>query len=897
MERESARPPRWALRLLRVICPTRSFEEIEGDLTEEFYRDMRRFGAKRARREFAWNCIRYTRPEIILRNHVSLELNPITMLLNYLRIAFRNLMKQKALAFINVFGLAVGIGCFCLLLLFAVNEFSFDKFHGDAADIYRVYNVWDKSLWGNENSSQNEIYYTEFSSFKKQTLAEAMKEGLPDVVSYVQMQLPWGENLVQANNKIIHASVGFADPSFFSVFNFPLKYGNKATALHDVSDIALTSSRAKTIFGTDDVIGKTVEIQLGNSFYPFTISAVAEDVPENSSIRFDILGSFAFTESHNPDSFIIGRNWHPTVKQTYVQLKPGSTLPHDPAAMDRFLHTFTPLSMFKDMGVTNWTKKELPVTLKLQPLLNIHTDSWFNGWAFVDYAVINPKTIWILLTIAGGVLLIACINFTTLAIGRSAVRSKEVGVRKVIGAGKHQVVFQFYAEALLLSFFSAILGLMLAYLLLPWFNQLSGRNLSFSSFLYPQMILILISLVVVVGLMAGSYPALVLSSFKPVEVLKNKIRMGGSNLFTKSLVTFQFALSIILIVSTIIILQQTNYLINKTPGFNRENVVAIDATEVDANKIFPVFRQAVANNPEIVGVASAAAGLGAGNDLLGYSDQGLSAAVNIVDADYIKLLGMKLIAGRDFEPVAVNDTIRRVIINETMAHALGWTAQGAVGQEIKHFQGRMAHVIGVVKNFSYRPLSEGIKNQLFATSADNGYSHFYVRINSGNAAALNVIQKAWDIAAPGVPMKFSFLDEDISNYYRSEQRWSAMVGWAGGISIFLACLGLLGLVALAGVNRTKEVGIRKIMGASLIHIAHLLLKDFLNLIMIAFAIASPLAWYFMNVWLQDYANRITISWTIFLFVGIFAISIAFLTVIFQVIKVALMNPVNSLKSE
>ena len=285
---------------------------------------------------------------------------------------------------------------------------------------------------------------------------------------------------------------------------------------------------------------------------------------------------------------------------------------------------------------------------------------------------LTQQSIWILLAIAAGILLIACINFTTLAIGRSAGRSKEVGVRKVIGAEKRQIIFQFLTEAILLSIASAILGLLMANTLLPWFNQLSGRDLHFSLSLHPQMNLLLIALVLIVGLLAGSYPALVLSRFKPIEVLKNKVRVGGSNLFTKSLVTFQFALSIILIVSTIIILQQTKYMLNKNPGFNKENVIAIDASETDPNKIFPLFRHAVLNHPSIVGVTSAAAGLGAGQDLLGYSDNGLSADINIIDSDYIKVLGMRLLAGKNFEPGPVNDTLKPMIINETMMKAFGW---------------------------------------------------------------------------------------------------------------------------------------------------------------------------------------------------------------------------------
>ena len=381
-------------------------------------------------------------------------------------------------------------------------------------------------------------------------------------------------------------------------------------------------------------------------------------------------------------------------------------------------------------------------------------------------------------------------------------------------------------------------------------------------------------------------------------MFKNKIKIGGSNLFTKSLVTFQFALSIILIVSTTIILQQTKFLINKNPGFDKENVIAVDASETDPNKIFPLFKQELLKYPAVVGITSAAAGLGVGHDFLGYSDKGISAELNIVDTDYINVLGMQLIAGKNLQPELVNDSIKPIVINETMMHAFGWNAQNVVGQQIKNFQGSTAIITGVVKNFNYRPLSEGIKNQAFETSANKGYQYFYVRIHSGNPSqAIATIQYAWNSAMPGTPLKYSFVDEDVNNYYNAEQRWSSIVGWAGGISIFLACLGLLGLAALAAVNRTKEIGVRKVLGASVRDIVTLLSKDFVKLILIAFLIASPLAWYFMNKWLQDYANHIIISWTLFLFAGMFVIVIALLTISFQAIKAALANPVKSLRAE
>ncbi|MGH2566488.1 MAG: ABC transporter permease, partial [Ginsengibacter sp.] len=342
----------------------------------------------------------------------------------------------------------------------------------------------------------------------------------------------------------------------------------------------------------------------------FKVTAVAKDIPANSSVRFAVLGNFQFAINNN-NNFYVGNNWHPIARETFLQLRPDSKLAGDAKRLSGFLHSYTPgfIADMKNFGAT-WKAGEEPLLLKLQPLLSIHTDTWFHGWGFTDYATISPETLWILMAIASGILLIACINFTTLSIGLSAGRSKEVGVRKVIGAEKKQVIFQFLTEALLMSIGSAILAMLLATFLLPWFNQLSGRNMQLSSIINMRIALLLSGVVLAVGILAGTYPSMVLSNFRPVEVLKNKIKIGGSNLFTKSLVTFQFALSIILIVSTTIILQQTKFLINKNPGFNKENVIAVDATETDPNKIFPLFRQELLKHPLVVGITSAAAGLG-----------------------------------------------------------------------------------------------------------------------------------------------------------------------------------------------------------------------------------------------------------------------------------------------
>ncbi|HEV8508753.1 MAG TPA: ABC transporter permease [Chitinophagaceae bacterium] len=820
-----------------------------------------------------------------------------SMFRNYFKAAWRNLQTQKGFTFINVLGLSVGIACCVLLLLYAGYELNFDKFHKNAANIYRPYG-WDRLNGGN-----SPFGYTDVDGKSEATLGEAMKQELPDLVNYTSLQLPSEENLVRYESSVFRVKITYTDPSFFSVFTFPLKSGNTAIALHNLNDIVLTESRALQIFGNLDALGKIVEIKIGSDFQPFRVSAVTKEPPSNSTIQFDVLGNFQFAQVHQNE--IMGPNWHPIVRQTYVQLRPQSKLAYDPKRLSAFIQKYDPdfvtrtkdyVASMKKAGI-NWNDTELPVSFRLQPLLSMHTDISFSAWGFTDFGKVDPKVIWILLSIAFGILLIACINFTTLAIGRSAGRAKEVGVRKVIGAGKGQVIFQFLTESFLLSVVSAGVGLSVVMLVLPAFNRLAGIRIDPSFLLDPKIFLLLIAVIIGAGFLAGSYPAFVLSTFRPIEVLKNKIRVGGSNLFTKSLVTLQFALSIALIIATVIILQQTRYLVNKTPGFDKQNVVVIDASQTDPNKTFPVFKQTALLTPGIVGVTSAIAGLGEGRDFLGFSDNRLSADINVIDTDYLKVLGMRLIAGENLRASSGN-SLKPVIINETMMRYLGWIPQNAIGKEIENFQGRTVIVAGVVRNFNYRPLNEKIRNQVFETSLDKGYKYFYVRIDPGDPKKVLVaLQKVWSGVAPGVPMKYSFLDDDVNNYYRSEQTWSSIVAWAGGISIFLASLGLFGLAALVVVNRTKETGIRKVLGASVADIVALLSKGFIRLIVIAFLIASPVAYYFMDRWLETYANRISINYWIFGGAGAGVILVSLLVISFHAIKAAVANPVNSLRSE
>ncbi|MES1221467.1 MAG: ABC transporter permease, partial [Bacteroidota bacterium] len=777
------------------------------------------------------------------------------MIKHYFKIALRSLGKQKALSFINISGLSIGLACFILFLLYAVNEFNFDRFHKNASNIYRVYR-WSEGIKGED--AQGDVYMPS-------PLGPAMKEDLPEVVNYTRLRDGWGPSFARIDDKVVSVPLSSADPAFFSIFSFPLLHGNPKDALKNLQDIVITKSKAEELFGTDNVLGRTIDIKVADEFTPFTIAGVAEDIPANSSIRFDILGNFSYWETTKYGIRGVN-NWHRSSYLTYVELKPGSGLTTDTKKLAAFRHKYYPdeEAELKKAGYT-WKGNEPPVRFGLQPLKIGHTDTKIYGGSVEN---VNPTTIWILIAIASGVLLIACINFTTLAIGRSARRAKEVGLRKVIGGEKRQLVFQFLSESIILAFISALLGILLAKLLLPWFNNLSGRKLAFSFSQYPELGWMIAALTLLVGVLAGSYPALILSNFKPVEVLKSKIKVGGSNLFTKSLVTLQFALSIGLIIATLVILQQKNYMSSKNPGFNKENVVMIDADQTEPKKIFPLIKQELASRPEITGIAYSEVGLGDGTgwSRSGFEYKGTHKEVYeyFVDNNYIPVMGMQMIAGRNFDPNISSDTVTSVIVNEEMVKDFGWTNQSAIGQELKgYMETKTPVVIGVVKNFNFRPLSEKIEPQLFHQFSDYTPFKFFVRIKPGNPApAIAAMQKAWNHAEPVIPFKYVFLDESLNNFYKSEQRWSNIVGWAGGISIFLACLGLLGLTALAAVNRTKEIGIRKVLGASVISIVGLLSKDFLKLIIIALIIATPVSWYFMHKWLDGFAYRVNIGWMV-----------------------------------
>ncbi len=480
-----------------------------------------------------------------------------------------------------------------MFLLYAVNEFTFDRFHKNAGNIFRVYR-WTEAM-GDEKTSGD--------ISTPMPLGPALKQDVPGVKDFVRFKQSWGDNHIKVNGKIFSKGICFADPQFFNVFSFE-KISGSPTPLEDQRGIVINQKTAKQLFGEGDPLGKIVDIKLADVFEPFTVSAVVKDPPANSTIQFDILGSFIFFESTGDGKWAAG-NWNRSAFQTYIQLETKSKLPTQPETLIAFRKKYYPGEEAELKKAGYWKNAGPPVKYGLQPLQEMHTDI-----KILTEGVVDPKTIWLLVSIAAGVLLIACINFTTLAIGRSAGRAKEVGIRKVVGSRKKDIVIQFLSEAFLLTLLSTFIGLLLVKFLLPYFNQLSGRELSFSFQQYPQLTWLLMGLVFIVGVIAGAYPSLILSGFKPIEVLKSKTRLAGSNIFTKSLVTVQFTLSVSLIISTLVIIQQLKLMRSKNPGFNKENMLVVDADGTDSKKVYSLFKLAVQKQPFVIGVAASEMGLG-----------------------------------------------------------------------------------------------------------------------------------------------------------------------------------------------------------------------------------------------------------------------------------------------
>jgi putative ABC transport system permease protein len=807
---------------------------------------------------------------------------------NYLKIALRTLGKQKLYGAINVFGLALGIACCLLLLLFVADEVTFDRMHADGDRIFRVARV---SLDPDGTPDGEPL-----TPYMPIPAGPALAADMPEVDAFVRFKQT--DMLVRQGERTAEEEVVFADPAVLDVFTFPLRSGTGG-ALDRRDGVVLSEAAARKYFGDADPTGQPLAIRFQGTFEPFVVTAVA-DVPSNSTVRFDVLVPFERAYDQNPWMEPRADRFNASSILTYVRLRDDADLAAVEAKMPAFIeaHYGEHIQDMRDEGY--WAGAGAPLAYYFQPLPAIHLDPHVHSGLTPPS---NPLYAQILAAIALAVLLIACINFMTLAIGRSASRAKEVGVRKTMGARRSQLLGQFWGEALLMSTLGLALGLALGLLFLPTFNTLTGKALGFGLVPVPVTLAVLLGLAVLTGLVAGSYPALLLSRLRPAETLKSRVRLGGSNAFARSLVVVQFALSIFLLTGAFVLSAQLRYVQGRDLGYDREQLVVLPLDEAGYGDALARFRTALAGNTAVTDLTGASVTFGRGTSSYGFQHGGEQVDIVVygVGSDFVETLGMDLLAGRDFDPDLATDSTDAVIVNEALVRAFGWA--DPVGQRLpEEFEWnddvQAPLVIGVVRDFNFRSLHQAVDPALLMLQPPEEIWYGLARLAPGRTReGLDALENAWAEIAPTLPFDAGFLDDDLAAFYEKEEQWAQIIRWATLFALAVACLGLFGLASLTVAQRTKEIGIRKVLGATAGHIAVLLARGFAILVGVALAMAAPLAWLAAARWLDEFAYRIDLGPGLFLLAGALALGVALLTVGTQALRAATADPVKSLRYE
>jgi putative ABC transport system permease protein len=786
------------------------------------------------------------------------------MFRNYLKIAFRVLRRYKAYSFINIIGLAIGMATCLLLFLWVQNELSYDRYHEKAERIYRAFLQW-------ETEGQVDRF-----ARTPAPLGPALVNEFPDVEKAVRFGM--NRFLISYENKRFYEDVFFADPEVFDVFTFPLIKGDPKAVLREPHSIIISEEIKDKYFGEEDPIGKIINL---DEFRDFKITGVFKIIPPNSHFRFNFLGCFRDYAARHFDQWGMSNYW------TYVLTSKNFN-------QDKFKEK---LPDFVEKYRGKEVRYKYKVTYPLQSLTSIHLHSDLRGEIEPNSDI---ETIYIFSAVAFFILLIACLNYINLSTARYASRAREVGLRKVVGASRRQLINQFLGESLLLSFVGLLLAVALAELFLPLFNSLSGKRLTIdylgNFILLPGLVII----VLFVGLTAGSLPAFYLSALQPVKALKGMLKAGSRvSWLRRSLVVSQFAISIIFIFCTITISNQLSYIRNKKLGFNKEHLVNIPIYDKDALQRYGTIKNEFLKNPRISGVSASSYFPGKVSGYQNYWYEGMSDRENPmiswipVDHDFLPTFGIELVSGRNFSRDFPSDVKGAYILNESAVKEIGWDSP--LGKQFKIIE--KGTVVGVVKDFHFKSLHQEIE-PLVLYLCPEYFEYFSVRISpEAIPQTLAFLKDKWQELVPNQLFQYSFLDEDFDNLYKAEMRLEKIFGIVTSLAIFIACLGLFGLAAFSAEQRTKEIGVRKVLGASVTGIIILLSREFTRWVLVANIIAWPLAYYAMSRWLQNFAYRISVGFWVFLLAAALAFMIALLTVSYQAIKAAIASPVESLRYE
>ena len=782
---------------------------------------------------------------------------------SYLTIAVRNLIRHKGYSFINIAGLGMGMACAILILLWVQDELSYDRFHKNAGRLYRV---------EEEQQYSAGLYHVNVTPYPA---GPAFKEGIPEIADASRYAWAGGLLFRYEEKAFFENDIQAVDPSFLRMFSFPLVKGVAETALEDPHSLILTRSVAKKYFGDEDPIGRVISV---NNQYEFTVTGLIEEMPENSSLRFGMLIPFAFQKERGWWS----DNWGNNSIFTYVQLREGASIQAVGEKMTAMLKR---------------NIEESTVQFVLAPLTRMHLHSYFGFGRPMG----NIQYVYIFSALALFVLLIACINFMNLSTARSARRAREIGLRKVVGALRGHMIRQFLGESLLLAGIALLFAIPLVEFLLPFFNELSGKKIELELSGDLSLLPLLIGVTLFTGLVAGSYPALFLSSFRPAVVLKGNLRSGASSsLFRRLLVVLQFTLSIGLIIGTGVVYNQVTFMRGKQLGYDKEQLLNI-RMRGDISRSYDELKAELTTHPAIQRVSAAQQrlphiGSNSGGGEWDGKDPELDVVIGHtqVDYDFVETMGIELVEGRSFSREFSTDVEEAYLVNEKLVELMG--VDSAVGKRFSLW--REGRIIGVMKDFHFKSVRGEIEPLVLGLEDPQNLSWMIVKLHPESAVSgIEFLKETWEKMVPEYPLEYEFLDRDFDYMYRTEERMGEILKYFSIVAVLIGCLGLFGLASFMAEQRTKEIGVRKVLGASVTGVVLLLTREFTRWVLLANLIAWPVAWYAMDEWLENFAYRIDLGWTTFALAGLAALAIAWLTVSYQAIRAALANPVEALRYE
>ena len=869
MKDQKPSPPRLARRIFRWYCYEELVEEIEGDLEERFQDHCEQFSEAKARRLYWLNIFKFfswhtIKPRESYNSYSNRSGNSIIMFRNYFKIAIRNAKKNKVYTSINVLGLTLGLTSSMLLMLYVNHQLSYDQFHEKKDDIYRV-SLYNWAITPN---------------IVGPTLKRAFSE---EIQSSVRVAF-FRKQVFNYGKEAFTSDLTYVDPGFFDVFSFDFLSGNKLNALTDPNSLIVTKKAALRHFGTTDIVNETIQVSGQN----YLVTGVLEDIPSNSTIQFDFLGSLAGKR------WVEKEQWSNAMFHTFLLLS-NELNPVFESKVKTYINQLLEIPLdSEDAATINWLNIE-----------DLHLLSNLN------YEIGNTSSItgvYIFSSIALLILVMACINYVNLATSHSIERAKEVGIRKVMGAQKKQLYYQFLGESIIYVFGSLLFAFAIILYLLPDFNQLSGVRIETSQLWSFKFWIGMLLLGLFVGFMSGFYPALILSTFKPVSILKGSfVHKGGSNFMKKGLIVFQFSISAFLLVSTLVIGKQLTFIQNKDLGYKKEQVVYFRTNDA-LKKNKEAFKNQLESNPQIQAISFSNStplnvGSRGGTKRLEHpDDQFFTTSYLKADESFIELMQMQLIAGRNFlqNDGTIDDLkegkVPAVLINETMAKKLEWSLEEVINKKISYGK-KEVEIVGVVADFHSSSLKNTIVPFMIIHSKSNPY-YVMVKIETDRIAeTLIFLEEQTQAHAPGLPFDYRFLDDQFDRMYSVESRLNKVFFIFSTIAIIIATLGILGLISYMTLNRAREISIRKVLGASVQNILTMISSDFLKLVGLALIIALPCSYFIMNNWLADYAYRVTIGLEVLIYASITSIAITILTISYQAIKTALANPTNILRSE